>query len=365
MQVTLINNVNIRQTPGTEFAPIGYYPIGTSISVSKIVSGQSIEGNLSWYQLDNGNYIWAGGTDTAQGANNFNINPNQWHLLQYSIPQLWQEFGCKGEGVKIAVLDTGIINNYTDYFGDHIKLAKSFSGGANAFDKDGHGSHCAGIAGAIGAKDNVSGVAPGCDMYIGDIYNNGSTDYSYLANAINFFSSQPNKVDIISISQGFAKDQNDILLKAIETATINKDIIIVGAAGDYNPNEIITDILFPAVISPVLSVGAINIKNNTQGVTLPLDNIQVYAPGINIFSIGLPPKFSSTESGTSAATPFIAGLLALGIQLYKQKTNPSYKIANLSTILINSCDTFTDYDTSMEIKIVNPYKFLNQVKNNQ
>ncbi len=364
MNVLLTANVYIRLSPDTKSPPLGYYPSGTTISVINQIQGQAIEGFSTWYQIDTSKYIWAGGTDTAQAANNYRINPNQWHLLQYNIPQLWQQYGCRGEGIKIGVVDTGITNNYTDYFGQNRVIPICFSDSTNTDDKIGHGSHCAGIIGANGSKDNLYGVAPACTMYIGKIYDDtNDTQDSYFQKAMIAFSTGPNKVDIISISQGVPTDPSNFYSPIIKSATAKNDIIIVASAGD-NPGITWNNLFYPAAIPPTISVGSVDFNNATQNLTVMSNGVTIYAPGIAIYSMGIT-AFNPTESGTSQATPFIVGVLALGLQIIKSNTNSKFKISDLPGILISSANQITDISQPGKlIKIINPTHFLNTLKSN-
>ena len=108
-----------------------------------------------------------------------------WGLRLLNIPDCWTI--TKGDGVKVAVLDTGVDRNHQD-LKDRIDDAVDFTGSANGYnDMVGHGTHCAGIVAAIDNGVGVIGVAPHARLYIGKILNdNGAGDYSWIVNWINF-----------------------------------------------------------------------------------------------------------------------------------------------------------------------------------
>jgi|GEM_PF-4544415 len=365
MVTVIVKDVNTRSAPGAGQPPVGSLDAGASVTVKAIVPGQEIEGNSTWYLLDNGSYIWSGSTERAQLANSLHINPNQWHLIQYNIPQLWQQYGCRGEGINIAIFDTGIQNNYADYFGNNIAAQNivNFSS-TGQWDAIGHGSHCAAIIAAAGIKNNLYGVAPKSTLFVAKtVDDDGTSDRSYFAAAFKRFSAGT-KPSIISVSQGFDEDPQNELSKAIAAAIAGNDVLIVAAAGNNNDPSV-TTMDYPASIQPVLSVGAVDINFSSQNQTIQAPDIQVYAPGLEMYSLGLASKdFSAFESGTSAATPFVAGVLALGLQLIRSIPATTIKITDLPGILLATCDKLTDAANGKSINIINPAKFLSKLKSN-
>lgn len=220
-----------------------------------------------------------------------------------------------GQGVKVAVLDTGV-DIYNSNLSPHI--AKVIDGA----DDNGHGTNVGGIVAAVAPQAAIVSIKvcdPACQ--VGDVWNGLN-----LAIAEN--------VGVINLSLGFTFPVPDIV-KLINDA-ISKKIVVVAAAGNYSS----TTFFYPAAGDPniptnILSVGAVN-DTDTRWVDSahcpPICGsnhggwVKMSAPGVKIVSTGcfhftgescgLNPNHelhttTSTFSGTSQATPFVAGTAAL------------------------------------------------------
>ena len=145
---------------------------------------------------------------------------------------IWPE-SKKGEGIKIAVIDSGCDINH-DSIKDNIIGVRNFTDEDRknqniVIDRVGHGTHVIGTIAAKGQNNTVVGVAPDVGIYVlKAIDRTGSGKLSWVVNAINY--AVKLKVDIISMSLGISQG-NDKLERAIKEA-INKDILVVCAAGN-------------------------------------------------------------------------------------------------------------------------------------
>lgn len=224
---------------------------------------------------------------------------------------IWPE-SKKGEGIKIAVIDSGCDINH-DSIKDNIIGVRNFTDEDRknqniVIDRVGHGTHVVGIIAAKGQNNTVVGVAPDVGIYVlKAIDRTGSGKLSWVVNAINY--AVKLKVDIISMSLGMSQS-NGKLERAIKEA-INKDILVVCAAGnDGDGNSESFEYSYPAAYPDVISVGAVD-KN---GVPASFSNsnlaIDLLAPGVNILST-FPNNQFAILSGTSMAAPHVSGSLAL------------------------------------------------------
>lgn len=224
---------------------------------------------------------------------------------------IWPE-AKKGEGIKIAVIDSGCDINH-DSIKDNIIGVRNFTDEDRknqniVIDRVGHGTHVIGTIAAKGQNNTVVGVAPNVGIYVlKAIDRTGSGKLSWVVNAINY--AVKLKVDIISMSLGMSQS-NDKLERAIKEA-INKDILVVCAAGnDGDGNSESFEYSYPAAYPDVISVGAVD-KN---GVPASFSNsnlaIDLLAPGVNILST-FPNNQFAILSGTSMAAPHVSGSLAL------------------------------------------------------
>ncbi len=236
--------------------------------------------------------------------------------------------GLGGDGVKVAVLDTGVNKEHLD-LKNRIIECKDFTKGPKirngCKDGHGHGTHVAGIALADGGDDGkgIFGVAPGADLMAYRVCNDFGICYGDdVAIAIRHAADQG--ANIISMSLG--GDYPDLLKEqAIQYAYNIKNVLVVAAAGNdrYINNEIVYgSIDYPAVYAEVVAVAAFDSGDNmayfsslginditTEWVVEERD-IEFAAPGVFVYSTYNNGCYA-TMSGTSMAAPHIAGLAAL------------------------------------------------------
>ena len=217
----------------------------------------------------------------------------------------------KGEGINIAIIDSGC-----DI--EHINLKDNIVGVRNFTDEDnknqnivvdrvGHGTHVTGIIAANG-ENGIVGVAPKANIYVLKAINrSGTGKLSWVINAINY--AVEKKVDIISMSLGMSAN-NEKLERAVKEA-VNKNILVVCAAGnevDGNADDF--QYSYPAAYVDVISVGAVDKRGNPAYFSNANLVIDVVAPGVEILST-YPNNSYASLSGTSMATPYVSGSLAL------------------------------------------------------
>lgn len=225
-------------------------------------------------------------------------------------PAIWKE--TKGNGITVAVLDTGCDLTHSD-LQDQVVGGRNFTDddGSNPeifLDYNGHGTHVAGTIAAQGNGEGVVGVAPEASLLIVKVLNRkGSGQYEWIINGINYAIEQ--KVDIISMSLGGPVDLPE-LHEAIKKAIAN-NILVVCAAGNEGDNDDSTDeFAFPGRYNEVICVGAIDHERSPSEFTNSHNEVDLVAPGEKILSTYLNGKFA-TLSGTSMAAPHVTGALAL------------------------------------------------------
>ena len=224
---------------------------------------------------------------------------------------IWEE-SQKGEGVNIAVIDSGCDINH-ESLKDNIVGVRNFTNEDEknpniVIDRVGHGTHVVGTIVANGNNNTILGVAPKSNIYVlKAIDRTGSGKVSWVVNAIYYAIDK--KVDIISMSLGLSQN-NDKLQRAVKEA-VSKNITIVCAAGNEgNGNANDFEYSYPAAYIDVISVGAVDKKGvpaNFSNANLVID---VVAPGVDILSTYPDNKFAIL-SGTSMAAPHVSGSLAL------------------------------------------------------
>ncbi|MBU5437994.1 S8 family serine peptidase [Tissierella sp. MSJ-40] len=257
-------------------------------------------------------------------------------LLDIATPTMEAYFphekGYEGEGITVAVIDTGVAPHEDLTRPDNRIIGfKDFVNGKDSpYDDNGHGTHVAGIIGGNGyaSKGKYTGVAPKSNILgIKALDENGSGNTSDIIAALSYAVETKNKYNtrIINLSLGSPPNnscQKDPLCKAAQEAVKN-GLIVITAAGNSGPNE--GTILSPGISSEVITVGAVDDKRtidpsddtiasfSSRGPTKDgLIKPDIVAPGVNIKSL------SNTKldgylalSGTSMATPLISGSVAL------------------------------------------------------
>ena len=225
-------------------------------------------------------------------------------------PEIWSE--TKGEGITIAILDTGCDMGHPD-------LSERIIGGRNFTaddgndpekyqDYNGHGTHVAGTIAAMQNEQGVVGVAPAANLLILKVLDkNGSGQYEWIINAIRYAIEQ--KVDIISMSLGGPEDVTE-LHQAIKDAVKNNILVVCAAGNEGDGNEETDEYGFPGAYNEVISVGAIDLNRSSSEFSNSNKEIDLVAPGEKILSTYLNGKYA-TLSGTSMATPHVSGALAL------------------------------------------------------
>lgn len=237
-----------------------------------------------------------------------------WGITAVGAPYAWRY--TRGQGVTVAVLDTGVARHpdLDRNIIDRLSVRPEW----NPLDHVGHGTHCAGIVAAVDNGTGVVGIAPDARVVsIKVLGDNGQGGYDDLARGIDM--AVDYGVDIISMSLGcMAAPEGPALYQAIERAH-SKGIVIAAAAGnEYNP-KVADTINYPARFALTIPVAAIDPKSahapfSSEGKELRRG---VSMPGVQIYSTYLDGTYA-TLSGTSMATPMLAGFVALMIAYHEQ-----------------------------------------------
>jgi subtilisin len=232
-----------------------------------------------------------------------------WGVSLVQAPQVWSM--TRGEGIKIAILDTGIDPNHPDLKANIVKgMNFTSANAADYVDRQGHGSHCAGIIAGVDNNFGVVGVAPKASLYIGKVLgDNGSGDLNAIVKGIDWAISE--KVDIISMSLGCSADPGPAFHAAFQRAR-QAGIVIVAASGNEN-----TTCGWPAAYPECVAVAAVDQTFGRAGFSNFGEAVDVAAPGVDILSTYKNGQYAKL-SGTSMATPMVSGVIAL-VQAFCRK----------------------------------------------
>ncbi|REL27117.1 subtilisin Carlsberg [Thalassotalea euphylliae] len=235
------------------------------------------------------------------------------------IPQVWQV--TQGEGVKVAVLDTGIDSDHQDLAAAIIDTADFTGDGIE--DANGHGTHCAGVIGARLNGVGFVGVAPKSELLVAKVLaNNGSGAYEWIANGV--YWAVDNDADIISMSLGGPVSDPE-LYRAIQYALFYGVHVICAAGNDGGLGT--NTIGYPGRYGGVITVASHDRNGNPSGFSSKGGEVDVMAPGSDIWSTYKNGGYAEL-SGTSMATPFVAGLAALIVAKHKQSGSHNTPLHN-------------------------------------
>ena len=244
-----------------------------------------------------------------------------------------------GKGVKLAVLDTGFDFTHPDFAGRTLHR-KSFVGTRQAQDKEGHGTHCAGIAGGgRKGKDGARyGVAYGSRLYIGKILDDAGEGTDSLALAGIEWALEKG-CQVISMSFGAPIEDGQaysgIFEHVAQIAMSNRCLLIAATGNESDHSEgQVSPVNHPANCPSIMAVGALTQtleladyscagvdaaigQMKVAGVDAVPGQVDIAAPGDNILS-AKPGGGYRRESGTSMATAFVAGAAVLLWEQYPQ-----------------------------------------------
>lgn len=210
-----------------------------------------------------------------------------------------------GDPVKVAIVDTGIDRTHPD-------LQANLMGGYNAInpalswtDDNGHGTHVAGIVAAIDNTIGVIGVAPNADLYGVKVLNKRGSGYvSDIIEGIDW--AIANDIDVINMSLG--STSYSATFEAACTRAIDAGIVVVAAAGNAGTSG--GAVSYPARYPGVIAVSATDSSNTLAYFSSWGPDVDIAAPGVSILSTYKGGTYA-TMSGTSMASPHVAGVAAL------------------------------------------------------
>jgi major intracellular serine protease len=262
-------------------------------------------------------------------------------INQIKAPEMW-DAAEQGKGVVIAILDTGIDTTHPD-LKDRIIDGRNFTfeGRFNDItDRNGHGTHVAGtIAGSQDGK-GVVGVAPQAKLLIGKVLDrNGSGDYRGITQAIKWATKWrgPNgeKVRIINMSLG-GPIPDEKQYKAILEACAEGILVCVASGNEGDADESSMEFGWPAGYNECITVAACNEKKKLASFSNNSKEVDVIAPGVDVLST-YPTGQYAVLSGTSMATPHVAGALALIINIGERYFGRTLTESEIYALLATSC----------------------------
>ncbi|MBH8572826.1 S8 family serine peptidase [Nostocaceae cyanobacterium CENA369] len=342
-------------------ASSSYYPRTNSDATTKAKSAGNYNSTNGYGLVNAGSAV-----SKAAGKNTFadvpNLGGNNWGADLVNAPESWAN-GYTGKGVVVAVIDTGVDSNHEDLKDNIWTNTKEIPGNGidddgngyvddvqgwnfadnnnNTLDDNGHGTH---VSGTIAGENNgygVTGIAYDAKiMPVKVLDESGSGSYSAIAKGIHY--AVDNGANVINLSLG-GYYSNNTLKSAIEYAS-SKGVIVVMAAG--NDGESSPEYPARYANKSGIAVGAVDRNNNladfsNRAGTNPI--AYVTAPGVDIYS-SVPGNQYATYSGTSMATPHVAGVVALMLS-----ANPNLTDAQVRQIITETAGNNTQQTSTSDV----------------
>ncbi|MBM7784836.1 S8 family peptidase [Tenggerimyces flavus] len=254
---------------------------------------------------------------------------------QVGAPEAW-EAGWTGKGTKVAVLDSGVDDSHPDLAGQ-VVAAANFTDGEPG-DQDGHGTHVASTIASRGER--YRGVAPDAKLLAGKVCESGFCRESAILAGMNWAAEQ--NADVVNLSLGGAdRPGTDPLEQAIDTLSEEHGTLFVVAAGNWpgctSPRAGVTS---PATADAALAVGAVDKADHLADFSCTGPRIgdgalkpDLTAPGVDIVAAEAGTGGHISASGTSMATPHVAGAAAILVQQH-----PDWTAAELKAALMGAAE---------------------------
>jgi subtilisin family serine protease len=246
-----------------------------------------------------------GGTDNFTGSSHTASNEysHSWGLSAIGVKAV-HDAGFMGKGVKVAELDTGIDYKHPDLAANYMGGINLVNGNNDPMDDNGHGTHVAGIIAAARNNFGTIGVAPQASLYAVKVSDSqGKGTFDLLVQGINW--AIENHMNVITMSIT-GSDGSEALKQAVTVAHDKYGIVLVAAVGNGSSGGV----LYPAEYDAVIGVGSVTRDGSRSSFSLTGNKVELVAPGSGINSTWFDGKYK-VLSGTSMATPFVTGTVAL------------------------------------------------------
>jgi major intracellular serine protease len=231
-----------------------------------------------------------------------------WNITAFDLPKLWNH--SQGEGVTIAIIDTGCDLSHPDLKENLLPGRNFISPNKDPEDDNQHGTHVAGIVCAMNNDIGMVGVAPKCKVIpVKVLDKDGGGDLDKVAEGIRWAVDQ--NANILVMSLGSPNRVQEVR-KAIQYAS-SKCVPVFVAAGNAGFSK---EVFYPAAYPETIAIGSIDENFDRSKFSCTGKNLDFMAPGNKITST-VPRHWYATLSGTSMACPFAAGVAALMLSFSK------------------------------------------------
>jgi len=229
-----------------------------------------------------------------------------WGVTRVHAPEAWAT--TRGQGVKVVVIDTGLDMTHPDLAGNIKGGWNAITKGADFNDDHGHGTHCGGNIAALDNDIGIVGVANKADLYGVKVLDaNGSGTFDDVIAGMQW--AVDNRMDVASMSLGASQGNQALadMVKAMKKAGVT----LVAAAGNSGGA-----VGFPGGYPEAIGIAAMDSNDQLADFSSRGPEVAFIAPGVDVYSLSKNGGYE-TMSGTSMATPHVAGLAALYVAKHR------------------------------------------------
>ena len=257
--------------------------------------------------------------------------PQQWHLAKVRAAEAW-DLSAGSPDVLVAIIDSGVDTHHTDLDGHYAGGLDTYAGDDDPDDQDGHGTHCSGLAAA--ETDNGVGVAGAGDTTRFLAYRCGNASFPTSALVAAIHNARERGAQVLSMS--WVSSFADPAIKSALQQAADAGCVLVAAAG----NDGSSTKAWPAAHPFVIAVGASSATDARASFSNWGDWVDVAAPGQAIYSTWKGDAYKYM-SGTSMATPIVAGEAALLYARLGGQRSPSHAAAVRAALEAGTVDVGT------------------------
>lgn len=266
-------------------------------------------------------------------------NVNNRRDLEFSGVEYQALTGNQGDGVVVAVLDTGFDQSHFGLYGDRLRGLSAVPGVSWDRDESGHGTGCGGIVGGLltgqGGSIRWRGVATKVGVLVIRVLGRGGwgTDETISRGILAAVAA---KVDVITMSIG-GQSSMPLTEGAIRKA-IEAGIVVVAAAGNDGPSSDSVD--YPGRMDGVITVAAADSRTNPPSVASFSSrgpSVDTIASGVSVYMPWANGGWA-TVSGTSMATPIVAGVIARAIGDLPTHLDTPGNRKRIPSLVLQACD---------------------------
>ena len=237
----------------------------------------------------------------------------QWALDAMGVREAW-ETGLDGDGVTVAIIDSGLFTGHEDLSGLRLsEQSRDFiteEGGTDLTDSVGHGTFAVGVIAAT--RDNglgIAGMTDKAEILVLRCFDSRTADLARVVSAIAYAVEQG--ADVINMSFGATAASARILMEDVLAQAAEEGVLLTAAAG----NQGTTALYYPAAFDFVAGVGMVGQSGTVSASSQRNESVLVTAPGEKVLGLGTASGGSyRVGSGTSYAAPAVSALAAMAKQ---------------------------------------------------